>query len=86
MMSTNQGGKEYNKNTANNTGGGVFKGNKKFSGRNVCLQGKVFGISMRDAVHQFSDTIKAIANNVGQEYTHGGDIRYMVENFADFNF
>jgi hypothetical protein len=37
-------------------------------------------------VHQFTETVKAIANYVGQEYTHGGDIRWMVENFADYNF
>jgi hypothetical protein len=32
------------------------------------------------------DTIKATANYVGQEYTHGGDIGYMVENFEDYQF
>jgi hypothetical protein len=37
-------------------------------------------------VHQFSETIKAIADYVGQEYTHGGDIRYMIKYFEDFNF
>jgi hypothetical protein len=35
-------------------------------------------------VHQFTDTMKAIADYVGQEYTHGGDIRFMVENLEDF--
>jgi hypothetical protein len=37
-------------------------------------------------VHQFSETIKAIADYVGQEYTHGGGIRYMIENLTDYNF
>ncbi len=77
-----QQGKENNKNAAN-TG---YKGNRKFTGGNTSLQGKVFEISTRDAVHQFTETVKAIADYVGQEYTHGGDIRWMVENFADFDF
>jgi hypothetical protein len=47
---------------------------------------KTFEINIRDAVHQFTETVKAIADYVGQEYTHGGDIRFMVENFADYNF
>jgi hypothetical protein len=38
--------------------------------------GRIFEISSKDAVHQFSETVKAIADYVGQEYTHGGDIRY----------
>jgi hypothetical protein len=81
-MST-QGSKENNKNAAN-TGG--YRGNKKFTGGNTSLHGKVFEISARDAVHQFTETVKAVADYVGQEYTHGGDIRWMVENFADYNF
>jgi hypothetical protein len=32
------------------------------------------------------DTLKAIADFVGQEYTHGGDIRYMIENLSDYKF
>jgi hypothetical protein len=44
-------------------------------GGNTNLQGKVFEISAKDAVHQFAETVKVIADNVGQEYTHGGDIR-----------
>jgi hypothetical protein len=43
-------------------------------------------VTSRDAVHQFSETIKAIADYVGQEYTHGGDIRYVIENLTDYNF
>ncbi len=70
---------------AQNTGGGGYKGyNKKFVGVNAGLQGKVFEINARDAVHQFAETIKAIVDYMGQEYTHGGDIRFMVENFEDF--
>ncbi len=80
-MST-QGSKENNMNAAN-TGG--YKGNRRFTGGNTSLQGKVFEISARDAVHQFTETVKAIADYVGQEYTHGGDIQWMVENFADYN-
>ncbi len=30
--------------------------------------------------------MKAIADYVGQEYTHGGDIRYMIENLEEYNF
>jgi hypothetical protein len=37
---------------------------------------------------QYINSLKllAIADYVGQEYTHGGDIRCMIENFKDFNF
>jgi hypothetical protein len=27
-----------------------------------------------------------LQNNEGQEYTHGGDIRFMVENLEDYHF
>jgi hypothetical protein len=30
--------------------------------------------------------VKAIADYVGQEYTHGGDIRFLVENLEDYHF
>jgi hypothetical protein len=43
-------------------------------------------VTSRDAVHQFSELIKAIADCVGQDYMHGGDIRYMIENLTDYNF
>jgi len=43
-------------------------------------------VTSRDAVHQFSETIKAIADYVGQEYMQGGDIRYMIETLTDYNF
>jgi hypothetical protein len=59
---------------------------KKFMGGNTNLSGKIFDVTSRDAVHQFSETIKAIADYVGQEYTHGGDICYMIENLTDYNF
>ncbi len=83
-MSTTTG-KENNKNTSN-TGGGGFKGAKKFVGGNVNLQGKTFEINSREAVHQFTDTIKVIADYVGQEYTHGRDMHFMVENLEDYQF
>jgi hypothetical protein len=87
--STSQGkkkmSKENNRNAANATGTG-YRGAKKFTGGNISLQRKTFEINIRDAVHQFTETVKAIADYVGQEYTHGGDIRFMVENFADYNF
>jgi hypothetical protein len=79
---TMNNGKE-NKNTAN-THGNKLGMTKKFLGGNTSLQGKIFEINARDAVHQFTDTMKAIADYVGQEYTHGGDIRFMVENLDDF--
>jgi len=44
------------------------------------LRGKIFDVTSREAVHQFSDTLKAIADYVGQQYTHGGDVRIMIEN------
>jgi hypothetical protein len=43
-------------------------------------------VTSRDAVHQFADTLKAIADYVGQYYTHGGDVRFMIENLTDFTF
>jgi hypothetical protein len=55
-------------------------------GGNTQLHGKTFEITSRDAIHQFADTVKAIADYVGQEYTPGGDIRFMIENFEDYNF
>jgi phenylalanyl-tRNA synthetase alpha subunit len=76
--------KENNKNASNAQG--VSKTNKKFTGGNAQVYGKVFELSSRNSVHQFAETVKAIADYVGQEYTHGGDIRYMIENFEDYNF
>jgi len=34
------------------------------------LQGKIFDVSSQDAIHQFAETVKAIADYMGQEYTH----------------
>lgn len=42
--------------------------------------------SSQDCVHQYTETVKAVANYVGQEYMHGGDIRFMIENLQDYNF
>jgi hypothetical protein len=61
-------------------------GSKKFTGANEALRGKIFDVTSREAVHQFSDTLKAIADYVGQQYTHGGDVRFMIENLADYVF
>ncbi len=70
----NTGGKEY------------YGGSKKFTGANESLKGKVFDVTSREAVHQFADTLKAIADYVGQQYTHGGDVRFMIENLTDYTF
>lgn len=80
-------GKENNKNSYN-TGSGGYKGNnnKKFVGRNESLYRKTFKINAQEALHQFIDKVKAIADYVGQKYTYGGDICFMVENMADYNF
>jgi hypothetical protein len=51
------------------------------------LAGKTFELtSLRDCVHQYAETVKAIADYVSQEKTHGGDIRFMIENLQDYNF
>jgi len=50
---------------------------KRFVGGNSSLSRKIFDVSSRDAIHQFADTLKAIADYVGQAYTHGGDTRFM---------
>jgi hypothetical protein len=73
--------KENNRNAANTTGT-----NKKFLGGNLSLSGKIFDVGSKEAIHQFADTTKAIADYVGQEYMHSGDIRYMLENLQEFNF
>jgi len=81
--------KENNKNASNAQGtqsNSGLKMNKNFLGGNTQLHGKTFEITSRDAIHQFADTVKAIADYVGQEYTPGGDIRFMIENFEDYNF
>jgi len=82
-QSQSQSQKENNKNLANTQKDGF---RKKFTGGNINLSGKIFDVASKDAVHQFSETVKAIADYVGQEYTHGGDIRFMIENMEDYNF
>jgi len=75
------GTKEKNKNASN-----IQSNKKKFVGGNINLQGKTFKLtSSRDCAHQYAETIEAIADYVGQEYTHGGDIRFMIENLQDYN-
>lgn len=81
-MSTQNQGKENNRNAQNT----ACKGTKKFLGGNTNLQGKIFEISAKDAVQQFTNTIKVITDYIGQEYMHGGDIRYMIEHMEYFNF
>jgi len=75
-------------NDPNNNKNNPTKGyqGKKFVGGNSSLGGKIFDVSSRDAIHQYADTIKAIADYAGQAYTHGGDIRFMIENLEDYNF
>jgi hypothetical protein len=83
------GTKENNKKASNMQGIQNNNGsrmNKKFFSGNAHLQGKIFEIKSNDSVHQFAEIVYAIANYVVQEYTHGGDIRYMIENFEDYNF
>jgi hypothetical protein len=77
-------GKENNKNISNIPQWDTSR--KKFVGGNASLSGRIFDISSKDAVHQFSETVKVIVDYVGQEYTHGGDIRHMIENMSDYNF
>jgi hypothetical protein len=80
---SNTTNKENNKNSANNTS---TMQRKRFMGGDSSLQGKTFEITSIDSVHYFVETVKAIAGYVGQEYTHGGDIWYMIENMKDYNF
>ena len=73
--------KENNKNAGNSQNTGRTQ-KKKFLGRNINLAGKTFELtSSRDCVHQYAETVKAIADYVSQEKTHGGDIRFMIETF-----
>jgi hypothetical protein len=78
------GQKENNKNAANTKE--YYGGSKRFTGANEALRGKIFDVTTREAVHQFVDTLKAIADHVGQQYTHGGDVRFMIENLTDYTF
>ncbi len=70
MSSASTGTKENNKNAANASSGQQrYMNNKKFLGGNINLQGKIFEINARDAVHQFAETIKAIADFRARIYT-----------------
>jgi len=80
-MSETSNTTENNKNAGNKTGG-----NKKFMGGNQKLSRKTFEVTSREAIHQFSETLKSIADYMGQEYTHGGDIHYIIENLEEFRF
>ncbi len=42
--------------------------------------------TMQFAIHQFAEMLKAIADYVGQQYMHGGDIWYMIKNLRYYNF
>jgi predicted transcriptional regulator len=53
---------------------------------NMNLIGKTFEINTKDLAHNYAETLKAIADYVGQEYTHGRDNCFMVENVQDYNF
>jgi hypothetical protein len=77
---TGTSNKENSKNA-----GIVNSGNKKFMGGNSTSCGKVFAVNSREAVHRFSETVKAITDHIGQKYTHGGDLRNIIENLEDFN-
>ncbi len=54
---------DHNNNNKNNSTKG-YQG-KKFVGGNSSLGGKIFDISSRDAIHQYADTVKAIADYAG---------------------
>lgn len=80
-MDNNIKDKENNKNAGN----GPPPPTTKFIGGNLNLSGKIFDVGSREAIHYFTETVKSIADYVGQEYTHGRDIRFMIENLSDFN-
>ena len=83
----NMATKENNKNTGNINQQKESTGvHKKFLGGNGHLHRKVYEVTSRDSIHQFMETTKAFADYVTQEFTHGGDIRYMIENLVDYNY
>jgi hypothetical protein len=86
IMTTSMAQKENNKNSVNTGGKEYYGGSKKSTGANELLRGKVFDVTSREAVHHFADTLKAIADYVGQQYTHGGDVCFMIENLTDYTF
>lgn len=58
---------------------------KMFIGANANLQGKAFERNKKDVIQQYTETLKAIADYVWQEYTHGGDIWSTIEILEDSN-
>lgn len=62
------------------------QGGRKFTGGNTNLSWKIFEIASKEAIHQYSETVKAIADYMGQENTHGGDIRFIIENPNYYHF
>jgi hypothetical protein len=77
---------ENNKNSANTGGKEYYRGSKKFAEGKELLRGKIFDVTLKEAVHQFADTLKAVVDYVGQQDTHGGDVRFMIENLTDYTF
>jgi len=86
IVTTSMAQKENNKNSANTGGKEYYGGSKKFAGANELLRGKIFDVTSWEAVHQFADTLKAVVDYVGQQYTHGGDVRFMIKNLTDYTF
>ena len=79
--------KENNENAGNTNATKEYHGaGKKFLGGNSQLSGKTYDVTGRESIHQFAETTKAIADYIGQGHTHGGDIRFMIENLTDYNF
>jgi hypothetical protein len=86
IVTTSMAQKENNKNSANTAEKEYYGGSKKFAGANESLRGKIFDVTSWEAVHQFADTLKAVSDYVGQQYTHGGDVRFMIKNLTDYTF
>jgi hypothetical protein len=63
MSSSTSTSKGNNKNAQN-----TRENAKKFTGSNQNIKGKIFEVNSKDAVHQFAETLKAIADYVSQEY------------------
>jgi hypothetical protein len=79
--------KENNKNAGNANATKEYQGAaNKLLGGNSQLLGQTYDVTGRDFIHQFAGTTKAIADYVEQEYAHGSDIRFMIENLTDYNF
>jgi hypothetical protein len=85
-MTSSAGQKDNEENNKNSGNIGKEYHGKHFTGANSSLTGKIFDVTGRDAIHQFADTMKAIADYVGQQYTHSGDMHFMIENLSDYSF